>query len=282
MATAKPAKGAAKKAPVRKTPRKPAAAKTQSITPKAERFIEEYLIDLNGAQAYVRSHPGVKITTARVESARLLANPLVQERIAAARKKTSDRLEMTRETLLEQLSNIVLADPRELMEYVVTCCRCCHGIGFAYQWVDEAEFKASVAKAKAEHREKLAALKGGEKLPTFVEPTDVGGYGFEAAANPHPHCPHCRGEGYGRAVFKDTRNLSGPGAALFAGVKETKDGIQILTHSKLDAIEKVAKHLGFYQEDNKQKAGTLGDLLGQLARSALPVAKTPSDEDDDE
>jgi len=282
MPTAKPTKGAAKKAPAKPVVGKRAAAKVQSVTPKVERFIEEYLIDLNATQAYVRSHPGVKITTARVEAARLLANPLVQERIAAARKKTSDRLEMTRETLLEQLSNIVLADPRELMEYVVTCCRHCHGIGFAFQWVDQAEFRAAVAKARDEHREKLANLKGGEKPPVFVEPSDVGGFGFEAAANPHPHCPHCRGEGHGRAVFKDTRNLSGPAAALFAGVKETKDGLQILTHSKLDAIEKVAKHLGFYQEDNKQKAGTLGDLLGQLARSPLPVAKMPADEDDDE
>ncbi len=282
MPTAKPTKGAAKMAPVRKTPRKPAAAKTQSITPKAERFIEEYLIDLNGAQAYVRSHPGVKITTARVESARLLANPLVQERIAAARKKTSDRLEMTREVLLEQLSAIVLADPRELMEYVVTCCRHCHGIGFAFQWVHEAELRAAAAKAREEHREKLANLKGGEKPPVFVEPSDVGGFGFEAAANPHPHCPHCRGEGYGRTVFKDTRNLSAQAAALFAGVKETKDGLQILTHSKLDAIEKVAKHLGFYLEYNKQKAGSLGDLLGQLARSPLPGAAMPADEDDEE
>jgi phage terminase small subunit len=83
MTTAELAKGLAKKVPGRKASRKPAAAKTQPIIPKVERFIEQYLIDLNASQAYVRSHPGMKITTARIGVARLLANPLVQERIAA-------------------------------------------------------------------------------------------------------------------------------------------------------------------------------------------------------
>lgn len=281
MATAKPKKGATKAAPAKPRARKPAAAKSQSITPKVERFIDEYLLDLNGTQAYLRSHPGVTNMTARVEAARLLANPLVRERIAAARQKTSAKLEMTRETLLEQLGNIIAADARELMEFVVSCCRRCHGAGFEFQWVDASEFKAAVERAKAEHREKLANLQG-EKPPAFVPPSDAGGYGFEVSANPHPHCPHCNGEGIGRTVFKDTRHLSPQAAALFAGVKQTKDGIQMLTHSKLDAIEKVAKHLGFYQQDNEQKSGTLGELLGQLARSALPVTRAPSVGDDEE
>ena len=35
-------------------------------------------------------------------------------------------------------------------------------------------------------------------------------------------------------------------------VTETKSGIKIKFYSKLDAIEKLAKHLGFYEKDNSQ------------------------------
>lgn len=37
-------------------------------------------------------------------------------------------------------------------------------------------------------------------------------------------------------------------------VIETKSGLKIKFYSKLDAIEKLAKHLGFYEKDNKQSA----------------------------
>ena len=116
MATAKPAKGVAKKAPARKTSRKPAAAKTQSIAPKVDRFIVEYLIDLSASQAYVLSRPGMKITTARVEAARPLPILLLKSASAPRARSRANRLEMTSETLLEEVNSIVRADPRELFE----------------------------------------------------------------------------------------------------------------------------------------------------------------------
>lgn len=85
-------------------------------------------------------------------------------------------------------------------------------------------------------------------------PSDIGGYGFDPRLAPHPDCPKCQGHGQGKTVIKDTRRLSRGAAALFAGIKETKDGMEIKMHSKMDALEKVFKHLGMYDADKPPAA----------------------------
>jgi phage terminase small subunit len=66
---------------------------------------------------------------------------------------------------------------------------------------------------------------------------------------PNPGCTACHGEGKPDVLVKDTRNLSPQAKALYAGVKITKDGLEVKMHSKLDALEKVFKHLGLYAAD---------------------------------
>ncbi len=96
---------------------------------------------------------------------------------------------------------------------------------------------------------------------------------------PKDDCPICGGDGQARTVLKDTRHLSANAAALYAGAKQTKDGIEIKMHSKLDAIEKLAKHLGVYEKDNQQKADPLTALLTRIAsgnnNGFVPVAIDP-------
>jgi phage terminase small subunit len=78
---------------------------------------------------------------------------------------------------------------------------------------------------------------------------------------PHPSCPECAGYGQGRAVLKDTRYLSPSALALYAGIKQTKEGVQVLTHSKLDAMEKLLKHLGGYNADHEGRASSFAEAL---------------------
>ena len=56
-------------------------------------------------------------------------------------------------------------------------------------------------------------------------------------------------------------------------------------HSKLDALEKLAKHVGLYQKDNEQKTDPLAALLARIASGNSngftpvhddPEAPTPS------
>lgn len=242
----------------------PSASTTRELTPKEALFVGEYLIDLNATQAYMRSHPGVKVTTASTEGVRLLGNPWVQAAITEARQRIAANLEITAEKAVSAAWAIVMADARELVEHVIGCCRHCHGIDHRFQRT-EAEMERDRAKhAKAQDI--------GETNTDFDE---EGGTGYDARNPPNPQCPECWGRGIGRTHIKDTRSLSPQAAALYAGIKETKEGMEVKMHSRLDALEKVFKHLGLYEKDNKQKVDPLSTLLAGMGRSAMPVVKDP-------
>jgi phage terminase small subunit len=122
-------------------------------------------------------------------------------------------------------------------------------------------------------------LKSGEPVPRFIPPNDLGGFGFDTQGTPHPQCPHCLGRGNGHTVFKDTRFISPEAAALFAGIKETKDGLEFKFHSKLEAAKELARLLGMYEKDNEQKGAGVAQALasfvsGLHSRGAgrLPIA----------
>ena len=55
------------------------------LSPKQQRFVDEYLIDLNATQAYIRA--GYSPKGARTGAARLLAKVHIQEAVAKAKKK---------------------------------------------------------------------------------------------------------------------------------------------------------------------------------------------------
>lgn len=257
-------KVAGKTAPARKKaiqsktpPKKRAAVKNDSVkdapqlglTPKQQRFVDEYLIDLNGAQAAIRA--GYSPDTARQIATENLAKPYIQLAIAEARKAMQERTHITADKVITELALIAFADARELSEVKTGCCRCCWGEGF--------KFQRTIGEFNHDREQWLAK---GKELAEFDE---QGGIGFNSLKLPNPECPNCGGDGMARAVIKDTRNLSAHGAALFAGAKQTKEGIEIKMHSKMDAIEKLAKHLGLYEKDNEQKTDPLSSMLARIA-----------------
>lgn len=61
------------------------------LTPTEDRFVTEYLIDLNGTQAYMRASPGVKEPTARVQASRLLAKPNILGAVDKAKDARTER-----------------------------------------------------------------------------------------------------------------------------------------------------------------------------------------------
>jgi phage terminase small subunit len=83
-------------------------------------------------------------------------------------------------------------------------------------------------------------------------------------AMPNEECTACRGEGVGVTHVNDTRFLSPKGRALFAGIKETRDGIQVLMRDQDGAIDRLARILGVFKADNEQKAQPLAEAVAQL------------------
>lgn len=85
----------------------------EKLEPRQERFVQEYLIDLNGTQAYMRAEPSTTEKSARTLASRMLAKVNVQKRIAAERSKTAAKLELTRERVLAEYAKLAFFDMRQ-------------------------------------------------------------------------------------------------------------------------------------------------------------------------
>lgn len=83
-----------------------------ALTPRQQRFVEEYLCDLNATQAAIRA--GYSERAAHVTGARLLRNAKVSAAIAKGREEMSKRTEVTQERVLQEYARIAFADIRDL------------------------------------------------------------------------------------------------------------------------------------------------------------------------
>ena len=78
------------------------------MTAKQERFIAQYLIDLNATRAY-QSVYKCKTAAAAVNGSKLLSNTKIAALIAKAQHKTIAKLELTREKHMERLRELSLS-----------------------------------------------------------------------------------------------------------------------------------------------------------------------------
>ena len=74
------------------------------MTPKQERFVEEYLIDLNATQAAIRA--GYAKTNADVTGPRLLGNVGIAEAIKAGQEKKAEKLDITALDLVKEYEEV--------------------------------------------------------------------------------------------------------------------------------------------------------------------------------
>jgi phage terminase small subunit len=86
-----------------------------SLTPKQQRFVEEYLIDLNATQAAIRA--GYSSKTAMEQGYQLLRKTSVAGAIAEAQAELARRTEITQEKVLAELAKIGFADMRKLLRW---------------------------------------------------------------------------------------------------------------------------------------------------------------------
>ena len=73
------------------------------MTPKQERFVQEYMVDLNATQAAIRA--GYSAKTAAEQGYQLLHKTSVQEAIQAGQAEFRERLEVSKESVTVQLNN---------------------------------------------------------------------------------------------------------------------------------------------------------------------------------
>lgn len=77
------------------------------MTAKQKRFCDEYLIDLNATQAAIRA--GYSEKTARSQGQRMLTNVDIQNEIEKRKSARVDRIEITQDRVIEELSYIAFA-----------------------------------------------------------------------------------------------------------------------------------------------------------------------------
>ncbi|KDB44334.1 terminase small subunit, partial [Glaesserella parasuis] len=75
------------------------------LTDKQQRFVEEYLIDLNATQAAIRA--GYSADTARQIGAENLSKLVIQEAIQEAQNKRAARVNVTQDDVLKGLLEII-------------------------------------------------------------------------------------------------------------------------------------------------------------------------------
>jgi len=84
------------------------------ITPKQQRFVTEYLTDLNATQAAIRA--GYSPKTAQQQGSRLLTNAVVKQAIAAQHSRQLKVVEVRIEDVLRDVMAIAHTDLQTLTE----------------------------------------------------------------------------------------------------------------------------------------------------------------------
>jgi phage terminase small subunit len=217
-----------------------------SLTPKQRRFVNEYCVDENATQAYIRAG------YAQEGAGQSAHNLLKKSEIAGAIKERMEELavaaSITPEWVVGQWAKIATANPSALVSVRRTNCRHCHGFGHQYQWT-EAEYSKAVD----------VACDTGKEAPD-----GMGGFGFDPNATPNKDCPECGGQGIADVHVADTRKVRSP---LYAGAERTRNGIKVNMRDQDAAVSNLARYLGM-MVDRKEISGPGGGPVALAHLSA--------------
>lgn len=84
-----------------------------SLTDKQQRFVDEYLIDLNATQAAIRA--GYSEKTARAVGCENLTKPDIMNAVHNAKAKRSERTQITQDRVLKEIARLGFSDLRNVM-----------------------------------------------------------------------------------------------------------------------------------------------------------------------
>ena len=229
---------------------------------RVPRFVEEYAKDRNGTQAAIRAGYTANAHSAGVIAARLLGEVWIQELIAEEMARVSQECRIEAADILREYLALASADPSKIMHIRHLCCRHCWGVDHRYQWKAREYAEAVDCELKAAQKEK--------REPEL--PDCGGGFDFRRTREPNPNCPECEGEGIDDMYFGDTESLTGAERKLIAGIKRTKDGLEIKMRDQDGALKILAQYVGVLIERK--------ELTGKDGKPLIPAAP-PTDLPDD-
>lgn len=166
-----------------------------------------------------------------------MQNSEVLARIKEREEELAVAAELDAAWVLKQWRDIAIADPRELTALLVKPCARCWPAGLSLE----------------------------EPNPLCDAPI-IGEDGSNLGG--------CGGRGEVSVHLADTRKLSGPARRLFAGVKHTKNGIEIKMRDQDAALANISRYLGMVVE-RKELSGPGG---GPLAMATVNVNDLTDDQ----
>ena len=148
---------------------------------RQQRFVEEYLIDLNGKAAATRA--GYSPKSAVITASQLLAKPRIREQIDKVMAERSERTKITADQVVRELARVAFGNTKQIVSW-----------------------------------------------------------------------------GADGIILRESSELSEDEAAAVASVEETKTGLKVKQHDKVRALEALGRHLGIFENDNKQKTPVILQL----------------------
>jgi phage terminase small subunit len=91
------------------------SAEKAGLSPKRERFCQEYLIDLNGTQAAIRA--GYSPKTANEQAARLLADVNIRSRVEQLMKERSARCQVKQDDVITELKRLGFSNMQDFSKW---------------------------------------------------------------------------------------------------------------------------------------------------------------------
>ena len=102
---------------------------------------------------------------------------------------------------------------------------------------------------------------------------------IEQLLKPVMDCHHCLGDGITDVLIPDTATLTPAARKLYAGVKQTKEGIEVKMRDQDGALLNIARHLGMMIE-RKEVSGPGGgpvQTVGIQTMDPMEAAKAYQD-----
>lgn len=186
------------------------------LSEKQALFVFWYVKTKNRVEAYKKAGYICEGSNVYPAASQIYRNIKVSKAIKTLGKRVRERYTADLDEIVDQLVAITRADPSQISQYRLVNCRYCWGEDHRYQYRDDDEY---------DRAEKKAAKDG-------KSPPEYGGVGFISNIDPNPECPRCNGEGIGELKLGDTRDLEGDELAYYLGVKQTKNGLEVMTESK--------------------------------------------------
>lgn len=242
------------------------------LTPSREKFATLIAKGETQTDAFLAAFPQARRwakSTVYSKASTLAAEAKVRERISELMAAAAKANEADVAMVLKEYLTRLRADPRELTEVRVSACRHCWGRGHRRQFTD-----GELDDARVRHEElRVACIAAGKDDPGEFD--ERGGGGYSRALKPNPECPTCGGDGEARVKLRDSSTYSEGAIALFGGVKETKEGIEVKLADRDHALMQVARHVNFFEQDNAVEVGVSVNVseLESIYAQAMEMAQ---------